>query len=97
MASGLNTFTKDPAEKLDYTIDWSEELTDVADSISSSAWTVESGITQEAVSAAAQSTKIWLSGGTAETSYTITNRITTVNNPSRIYQESFVVTVSTKE
>jgi len=87
-------FSKDPAEKLDYTIDYSEELTDVADSISSSAWTVESGITNEAIVNTSNTATIWLSGGTDGTTYDITNQITT--NTARIYRQKMTIGVKAK-
>ncbi len=91
--SEIPTYVKDPNEKLDYTIDYSEQLTLDADTISSSAWTVESGVTVESNSTGAQSATLWLSGGVDGTSYTCTNRVTTINNPSRIYEKKIVVTV----
>lgn len=69
------TFTKDPNAVLDYQIDWSTWLG--TDTIASSAWTVPTGITQVTASATTTATTIWLSGGTAGSSYPVVNRIVT--------------------
>jgi len=95
MASGSTTFTKDPAEKLDYRINWEQVLEPDADSVSSSAWTVEAGITVETTSNDTASATVWLSGGTDGTTYTATNRITT--SGGRIHEQPIVITVSEKE
>ena len=60
----VSHFVKDPDEVLDYSIDWSTWLD--SDTISSSSWTVESGITKDSDSNDTTSTTIWLSGGTAD-------------------------------
>lgn len=73
----LQQFTKDPNAVLDYTFNWSSWLG--SDTISTSAWTVQSGITRDSDSIVSgnKQTKIWLRGGTAGQAYTITNSITT--------------------
>lgn len=68
-------FAKDPAATLDYAIDWSDWLGD--DQILTVLWTVPGGITQITSMFSAAITIIWLAGGTAGTSYTITCHITT--------------------
>lgn len=90
------TFTKDPNERLDFTISYADELSDVADSISSSSWTVEGGLTHVSNTTGTTSTTIWLSGGTDGTSYTLTNQVTTVNSPSRIYRQPVIISVKAK-
>lgn len=71
---------------LDYGMDWSDWLqteaerlagTDSADTISTSTWTVPTGITKDSDSKGDRSTLIWLSGGTAGATYTLTNKIVT--------------------
>lgn len=74
--SVLRTFVKDPNAVLDYTIDWSLWLD--GDTISTSTWTVGSGIVKDLDTKTATTTTIWLSGGTLATSYTVSNRIVTV-------------------
>lgn len=68
-------YTKDPDAVLDYSIDWSDWLD--ADTISTSTWTVETGLTKGTVSNTTTLTTVWLSGGTAGTSYSVSNRIVT--------------------
>jgi len=67
--------TKDPNAVIDFKINWSDWLN--GDTISTSTWTVESGITQDSESETTTTTTVWLSGGTAGLTYTVTNRIVT--------------------
>lgn len=69
------TFEKDPDAVLDYQIDWSDWLG--ADTISTSSWTVSSGITKDSDTNSSTTTTIWLSGGTAGTRYELVNEIVT--------------------
>jgi hypothetical protein len=71
----MNTFTKDPDAILDYTFDWSEWLG--TDTISTSAFTLTSGLTKDSDSKTTTTTTIWLSGGTSGSTYLVTNRIVT--------------------
>lgn len=73
---GFPAFNKDPDEVLDYGFDWSNWLED-NDTISSSSWTVPSGITKNSSSNTITTTNVFLSGGTAGKAYDITNRIVT--------------------
>ena len=66
---------KDPNAILDYSIDWSDWLD--TDEISTSTWTVPAGITKTDESNTTTIATIWLSGGTAGTTYSLLNRITT--------------------
>lgn len=70
---------KDPADVLDYTIDWSEELAaaEPDDAIAAVLWTVPAGITQGATATVGARTTVWLSGGTAGADYTVACKITT--------------------
>lgn len=72
----LGPWIKDPNAVKDYEFDWSAWLD--GDTIATSTWTVASGLTKDSDSHTDTVAKVWLSGGTAGTSYTITNRITTV-------------------
>lgn len=72
----IYAFDKDPDEVLDFTIDWSDWLPS-GDTISTSAWTVPSGITEDSKSNDTTKTWIFLSGGTDGTEYKLTNTITT--------------------
>lgn len=83
-------FEKDKDAKLDYKIDWSTWLD--GDTITVSAWTVPEGITEEAETTNdTTSATIWLSGGTADTDYTLVNHITTASG--REDDETIVISV----
>lgn len=69
------TFTKDPDATLDFSVDWSAWL-DI-DTIVSSSWTLDGGITLEAGSHTSTVATAWISGGADGTSYSAANRITT--------------------
>lgn len=69
-------YVKDPSAKKDYTLDWSDWL-ESGDEISTSTWTVPTGITKNSDSKTEDTTTIWLSGGTAGSYYLCTNHIVT--------------------
>lgn len=69
---------KDPNATLDYGFDWSEWLA-TGDTISSSDWTVPAGLTEVSASNTTTTATVFLSGGTAGSSYDVVNRITTAN------------------
>lgn len=69
------SFIHDPDAVLDYEIDWSAWLG--TDTISSSTWTVPSGLTEDSSTNTTTTATIWLSGGTAGTRYEVTNHIVT--------------------
>lgn len=73
---GYPEYLKDPDATLDFGIDWSDWLAS-GETISTSVWTVEAGIMEESNSHTDDVATIWLSGGTAGNTYTLTNRITT--------------------
>jgi len=72
----VQKWTKDADAVLDFTIDWGDWLG--TDTISASTWTCDSGITVDSSSNTTTTTTVWLSGGTAGATYTVTNRIVTV-------------------
>jgi hypothetical protein len=88
-AAGWRAPDKDPVAILDYTIDWHEWLD--TDTIKSSTWEADAGITIDTTSGTTTTTTVWLSGGTAETKYEITNTITTTGN--RTTRQSFTLWV----
>ena len=88
----LKTFVKDPDETLNYTLDWNLWLN--GDTISSSAWAVDSGITNSSVTNTTTQATIFLAGGTAGTSYTATNTITTAAGLTA--EQSIEVTIASK-
>lgn len=69
-------FYKDADAVLDFSVDWSGWLAS-GESLSTSTFTVDAGITKDSESNDTSSATVWLSGGTAGTSYTVTNQITT--------------------
>ncbi len=66
---------KDPNAVLDYMADWEQWLK--GDTIVASTWLPATGITIDYESFTTTSATVWLSGGTAGTVYTLTNRVTT--------------------
>lgn len=69
------TFLKDPSAVLDYQINWATWLG--SDTISTSTWTVPTGITKDSDTKTTTTTTIWLSGGTAGREYNLVNKIVT--------------------
>lgn len=68
-------FTKDPEAILDYVVDWSDWL--VGDTIATSTWVADSGITIDDDDNTTTTATVWLSGGTVGTVYEATNSIVT--------------------
>jgi hypothetical protein len=70
---------KDPADNLDYSIDWRDQLAlaDAADTIAGVVWTVPPGLTAGLQIEAGGVATTWLSGGTAGAEYVVACRITT--------------------
>lgn len=83
---------KDPDEILDYTIDWSARL--LEDTILTSIWILDTGITEVTSSSGTQDTTIWLSGGTIGNSYHVLNRITT--NGGRTMDQTVIIKIKSK-
>ena len=73
MAAG--TFVKDSDAVLDYTVNWADWLG--VDTISSSSWTVPTGLTEDSDSNTDQTATVWLSGGTVGQTYEVVNSIVT--------------------
>ena len=68
-------YVKDPQAVLDYQVDWSAWLG--TDTIASSSWTAETGITVDSDSHTTTTATAWVSGGTTGERYRLTNHITT--------------------
>lgn len=95
----LATKKKDPAAKLDYTIDFGGWL-DSSETITAALWsrapatiTIGSGSYAASVSADGKRVTVWLESGTAGVEYTITVNVTTSNSPARVTERSFKVQV----
>ncbi|HZY76546.1 MAG TPA: hypothetical protein VFE40_09525 [Jatrophihabitantaceae bacterium] len=71
----MTSWIKDPDAVLDYQIDWSAWLD--GDTIVTSVWIVPDGIVKDSDSHTDTAATIWLSGGTIDKTYRVTNRITT--------------------
>lgn len=88
--STIPSFSKDPDAVVDFAVDWTAWL--AGDTISSSTWTVPNGITQASASNTPTKATIWLSGGAAQASYAVTNRIVTAGG--RTQDQTILVAVS---
>jgi hypothetical protein len=71
-------FIKDPNAVLDYSFNWAPWLAS-GETISASTMAVQTGLTKDSDTSTTTSATVWLSGGTAGTSYTVANRITTTD------------------
>lgn len=91
MTEILQVFRKDPDAVLDYALDWATQWLASGETITTSVWTVPTGITEDSDSFNDSVTKVWLSGGTAGTTYTIANKITT--SAGRTDERSFDILV----
>jgi hypothetical protein len=72
----MRTYIKDPDATLDYGFRFGDWL-ETGETITASTWSVPSGITKESDNFADDQTIIWLSGGTVDETYTLTNSIET--------------------
>lgn len=70
-----DVFLQDPDETKDYERDWSTELG--ADTIATSTWTPDTGITVDSDSHDTTTATVWISGGTDGTNYDVLNTVTT--------------------
>jgi hypothetical protein len=96
----LISFTKDPAARLDYVVNWSAWLG--AGIIESSSWSIKP-VTSPPLAVSEDpldptftdtSTRVFLEGGKVGTSYTITNQIAV--DDGRIDERSFTVVVANR-
>lgn len=76
---------KDANAVLDYPFNWAEWLDDISDVIASAAVIADAGITLDTTAPhtlgyiiVGQRVTVWLSGGTVNTTYRVTCRVTTV-------------------
>lgn len=86
-------FTKDPHAVLDYTVNWALWLPS-GDTITTSTWTADTGITVDSSSNTTISATVWLSGGTISTSYNVVNRIVTAGG--RTEDQTLVIRIASK-
>lgn len=60
---------------LDYQVNWATWLG--SDTIVTSTWTVETGLTKDSISNTTTTATVWLSGGTVDETYEVVNTIVT--------------------
>lgn len=87
----MSLFVKSPTAVLDFGFDWTDWL-DSGETIEASSWSVPSGLTNAGETFSTTQTKIWLSGGTAGTEYTVTNTIETTESATEEVR-SFILLV----
>lgn len=81
--------TKAPADVLDFTYDWNGSATAggpwmaTGDTISTSTWSAPAGITIASDTETTTTSTVWLSGGTAGSSYDVVNTITTAGGRTK--------------
>jgi len=90
MATTCCFFLKDPSDTLDWSMDWNLFLP-ATDALTASEWAVPGGITKTKESFTARSAHIWLSGGTVDMTYVLTNKVTT--SEGRIVERSLSILV----
>ena len=82
-------FVKDPNAIETFTVDWAAPLG--TDTIASSSWIVPSGIAQVSIGNTTTKATIKLSGGTAGTTYMVTNRIITTTSGETLDASIYIV------
>lgn len=82
-------YQKTSAEILDYTVSWVDFLS--TDTIATSAWVLDQGITDVSDSNTTTTTTIFVSGGAVDKTYTLTNTITTAGGRTAV--RSFLLSI----
>ena len=87
---------KDPEAVVDYTSDWSATLSSSSpsDTISTSAWAVNNGVTVDLDTNTTTTTTAWVSGGTKWTIASLINTVTTA--AGRTYERTIYLTLQDK-
>lgn len=78
MAAG--EFFKAPGATEDFAVDWAranDPWLETGETITTSTWDVPTGLTQGATSHTTTAATVWLSGGTLDRTYSVSNTITT--------------------
>jgi hypothetical protein len=84
----LGTVTQQPTERLSYTIDYAEALTDGDNVQTAFAVVSPAGLTVDNVSPIDPRVRFWVTGGTAGTTYKVT--ITTDTADGRVFQDEVI-------
>lgn len=82
-------FTKDPDSTIDFPFNWKAELN--GDTIATSTFLLPDGLTEVSSSRTTTTTSIFVSGGSADLIYRITNRV--VTDGGRTYDKTINVLV----
>lgn len=80
---------KSPTDVLDYVHDLTSELG--VDTINSSAWVLDAGITKDSDSTTTTAATVWISGGTVGNTYAVTNTIVTASG--RTHYKAFYLRI----
>lgn len=86
--------TKDPDERLDYTLNWGKELSKHNDSIFESYWSIiddDNTLTIENNGISGHFTYVWLTDGVDKQRYVLMNRI--VTDDGRIYERTVSIVI----
>lgn len=91
VVNGKPTIDKDAEASLDYPVSWADWLAVVGDTIAS-ATAVGTGVTVDSctVTSDGKGVVLWVSGGVADSTGTVTMRITTASTPPRIDERTLV-------
>jgi len=93
---GKYVIDKDPSATLDYSLDWTEYLEDLGDSIASATVVADPLLTVVNVSHDLQTVTAWISGGAGSSSTAalqVTFRITTNHTPPRVDDRSIYLKI----
>ncbi len=90
-----NRISKDALSILDFSIDLSELLQDT-EIVSTSSWSVPTGLTAVTNTHGDAITTIWLSGGTLNTTYELVNTVQTNSTPQRTFVNRLYIPIVKK-
>ena len=80
---------KSPNDDYEFTQDWATEIG--VDTIATSTWTVEAGVTKGVESNDTTTATLWVSGGDAGKVYRVANQITTTGG--RTHEQEWYLTI----
>ena len=87
----LGTYTKQPADVLDYDVDYAEFLNGTDTLASKTVTATPTGINVDSSTIVGTRVKVWLSGGTNGVTYKVT--VTATTGDGRVKQDEFKVKV----
>lgn len=90
-----NRISKDAQSILDFSIDLSN-LLQTGETISTSSWSVPSGITRVTDTNNDEIATIWLSGGTLNNIYELVNTVVTNSTPTRTFINRLIIPIVKK-